>query len=510
MLEAFDYVVMAGYVAAVVTAGIVLGRHQRGAVDYFVGGRNLPWWAACFSTVATETSTLTVIGLPAVAYGGSLTFLQLTLGYLIGRSAVSVLLLPRYFDDRLVTIYEYLGQRFGSAQQATAAVTFQVTRLLADGVRLFATAIPLTLIAQTGGLDVGYATVIAALVVTTIGYTWFGGIRAVIWIDCLQLALYFCAGLIAIAYLLPVVPADWWQQAAAAGKLAVIDFDTGSGLSGWLTSPYVFVTAVAGGAVFSMASHGTDQLMVQRLLTCRSLRAGQYALIGSAVLVALQFALFLIVGLLLWSFYGGQEPAALGLDRSDEIFPKFIIEELPAGIVGLLLAGIVAAAMSTLSSSVNSLASSSMIDVAERITGRNLRAGLRLPRLLSLAWAIALTLFASSLDDSRSTVIELGLSIVSFTYGALLGTFLLGIVVKDAGQREALGAFAVAVAVLIVAARFIGYGAGGWAFSADPRAAGLDPVAWPWFPVIGALASLLTGYLLAARRGAASVESKRV
>ncbi|MDX1480303.1 MAG: sodium:solute symporter [Woeseiaceae bacterium] len=507
MLTTLDFVVMAIYVGIVVAVGIVLGRHQQGAIDYFVGGRNLPWWAACFSTVATETSTLTVIGLPAVAYGGSFTFMQLTLGYLIGRSLVSVLLLPRYFDDELVTIYEYLGRRFGAGLQAAAAVTFQITRLLADGVRLFATAIPLTLIARTSGLDVDYGTVIAALVIATIGYTWFGGIRAVIWIDCLQLAIYVAAGAVAVAYLLPAVPVDWWRQAAEAGKLTVVDFGLDGGVAAWLTSPYLFVTAVVGGAVFSMASHGTDQLMVQRLLTCRSLRESQYALVGSAFLVAMQFALFLFVGLLLWSFYGGQAPAALGLARGDEIFPKFIIEELPAGITGLLLAGIVAAAMSTLSSSVNSLASSSMVDVVERIGGRKLRRGLRLPRLLTLGWAVVLTVFAASLDDSRSTVIELGLSIASFTYGALLGTFLLGIFVRAAGQADAGVAFAVTVAVLIVVVRFLGMGDDGWALSADPVAGGLSPVAWPWYPVIGATTTLVTGFLLAQRRSAAPARS---
>ena len=307
MLTALDLVIIVVYLLGVAILGIRLAGRQTSTDDYFLGGRNLPWWVVCFSTVATETSTLTVIGLPAVAYGGTLTFIQLTIGYLFGRILVSVLLLPRYYAHGVATTYGYLGERFGNRLRAATSVTFLVTRLLADGVRLFATAIPIKVMANAAGLQLGYPEIVTVLVGITLVYTYIGGIRAVVWIDTVQLIVYVGAGFVVMLYLLAQVPADWWQTASAAGKTLVIDAGFDRSLSELLTQPYVLVTAAVGGAVFSMASHGADQLMVQRLLACRSLRDSQKALVGSALLVMLQFALFLVVGLLLWAYYGGAE-----------------------------------------------------------------------------------------------------------------------------------------------------------------------------------------------------------
>ncbi len=507
MLTSVDYVIIVVYLVGVAVLGVRLAGRQTTTVEYFLGGRNLPWWVVCFSVVATETSTLTVIGLPAVAYGGSLTFLQLTIGYLIGRILVSIYLLPRYYADGVQTTYGYLGRRYGDGMRAAASVTFLVTRLLADGVRLFATAIPIKVIANAAGLPFGYLEIIFVLVGVTLVYTYFGGIRAVVWIDTVQLAVYLAAGVVALVVLVDAVPADWWQQAVRAGKTVVVDLGADRSMSAWLTQPYVLVTATVGGAVFSMASHGADQLMVQRLLACRSLRDSQKALIGSAVLVMVQFALFLAVGLLLWGFYGGAGHAALGVARGDEVFPKFIIEGLPPGVSGLLLAGIIAAAMSTLSSSVNSLASSSMIDLYERFRGPGERSSsLFMPRLLSVVWAIALTGFASLLTDAEGTVVELGLSIASFTYGALLGVFLLGIVNRETDQVDALVAFAVTIAVLVGTVFGVWYGPReGWVLDfgvsdAEIAGRGLTAIAWPWFPVLGSSITLLVGSALALTR----------
>ena len=507
MLTSLDYGIILVYLFGVAVLGLRLAGTQVSTDDYFLGGRNLPWWVVCFSTVATETSTLTVIGLPAVAYGGSLTFLQLTLGYLLGRVVVSVLLLPRYYAGRLQTTYGFLGQRYGDTMRAAAALTFLVTRLLADGVRLFATAIPIKVIANAAGLDVGYTEIVFALVAVTLVYTYFGGIKAVVWVDTVQLIIYLVAGVVAILFLLAEVPAGWFNRAFDAGKTSIIDM----GLSGsvtdtvttWLTRPYALATAVIGGAVFSMASHGTDQLMVQRLLACRSLRDSQKALIGSALLVMLQFAIFLLVGLLLWAYYDAADVAALGLSRTDEIFPKFIIEGLPSGVSGLLLAGIIAAAMSTLSSSVNSLASSSMLDLYERFrpAAAKTRDSLRMPRMLTLFWALVLSVFASLLSNSGGTVVELGLSIASFTYGALLGVFLLGIVNRRSTQADALFAFAVTIFVLIAAVFGVWHSPEeGWLFlfrpdDAEIASRSLVPIAWPWFPVIGSCVTLASGFV---------------
>jgi solute:Na+ symporter, SSS family len=308
------------------------------------------------------------------------------------------------------------------------------------------------------------------------------------------------------------VPSGWFADAAAAGKTRIFDFGFEDGISTWFTQPYAFVTAVVGGALFSMASHGTDQLIVQRLLTCRNKKDSQRALIGSGILVMLQFALFLGVGLLLWAHYGGAPLAELGLTRGDEIFPRFIIEGMPAGISGLILAGIIAAAMSTLSSSLNSLASSTMMDLYEQLGGRKLEdaQALRLSRILTFFWGFVFIGFASLFTDQQNPVVELGLAIAGYTYGGLLGVFLLGLLVKRTRQADAVVAFLFTIFFMVI---FI-FGAWyspveGWTFSLAPGAdtiaeRGLRPVAWPWYPMIGAAVLLSVGSLLSLRHKVAS------
>ncbi len=522
MLTTLDYVVIVVYLVGVAVFGLVAGGRQRSASDYFLGGRDLPWWAVCFSVVATETSTLTVIGVPAVAYLGTLTFLQITFGYLIGRIIVSVYFLPRYYAGRLNTAYAFLGERFGDGMRGAASVTFLVTRLLADGVRLFATAIPLKVIADMAGFPVSYFEIILVISLVTAAYTLVGGLRAVVWMDAVQMGLYLGGALLALVLLLQDAPSNWWQVAQEAGKTQVINW--GDGWTDWLTQPYAFVTAVVGGAIFSMASHGTDQLIVQRLLACRSKRDSQKALIGSGVLVIVQFVLFLAVGLLLWVYYGGASIEALGLTRADEVFPRFIIEGMPPGVSGLLLAGIIAAAMSTLSSSLNALASSSVNDLYERITGRTMgdEQGLRVSRLLTLFWSVVFVGFASLFQDQQNPVVELGLAIAGYTYGGLLGAFLLGLLNERARQVDALVAFAVTICVMTFVIFSVWYdpGAGpgggwhvrldGWRLvlfgaEAPPETAALRQIAWPWYTAIGTLINLAVGSLLGLRhRGVGS------
>ncbi len=506
MLTALDYSVIAIYLIGVAALGIKMGGRQQSTTDYFLGGRDLPWWAVCFSVVATETSTLTVIGVPAIAFGGTLTFLQITLGYIIGRIIVSLLFLPRYYQGHLETAYAFLGERYGDGMRATASVTFLVTRLLADGVRLFATAIPLKVVADSAGFSVSYFEIITLLGLITIVYTLIGGIKAVVWMDVVQMVLYIGGGVLALVLLLGEAPVGWWAVATEAGKTTLFDFGLGQSLSEWLTQPYVFITAVVGGAVFSMASHGTDQLIVQRLLTCRSLRDSQRALVGSAFIVTAQFALFLFVGLLLWSYYGGASLAELGLRRGDEVFPKYIIEGLPPGLSGLILAGIIAAAMSTLSSSLNSLASSSMMDLYQRLKGEKVegRKALAIARWLTLFWGIVFIGFASLFEDTQNPVVELGLAIASFTYGGLLGVFLLGLFNKTTRQLDAMIAFAITVVFMTWVIFGVWYSPQeGWVFAlmsfGEATAAGLRGIAWPWYTVIGALTTLGVGSLMALR-----------
>ncbi|HYG68149.1 MAG TPA: hypothetical protein VD838_10835, partial [Anaeromyxobacteraceae bacterium] len=318
-----------------------------------------------------------------------------------------------------------------------------------------------------------------------------------------QMGIYLGGAVAAAALLLGALPEGWWAEAVAAGKTEVFDF--GGGLTHWLTSPYAFPTAVLGGALFSMASHGADQLIVQRILACRSLRDGQKAMVASGFGVIVQFALFLFVGLLLWGYYRGAAPAELGLVRGDEIFPKYIIEGMPPGVSGLLLAGIVAAAMSTLSSSLNALAGATVLDVVERLGGRrpDEAAALRLSRVLTLVWGAVFVLFALLFRSLENPVVELGLGIAGFTYGGLLGAFLLGILSKRARQADAVVAFLVTVLgmTLVIFGLFYSTVSEGWVFllrpSAEARAArGLVPLAWPLYTVFGALGMVALGSLL--------------
>ena len=506
-MTTLDYVVLVAYLVGVATFGILAGGRQASTKDYFLGGRNLPWWAVCFSVVATETSTLTVIGIPAVAYAGSLTFLQLTFGYLIGRIIVSIIFLPRYYHGELATAYAFLGERFGDGMRATASLTFLVTRLLADGVRLFATAIPLKVLAGAAGLDVSYFAIIAVIGIITIVYTLIGGIRAVVWMDVVQMSVYLGGAVLSVWVLLSRVGPGWFAEAQEAGKTVLIDLALTDGIVGWLTSPYAFVTAVVGGAVFTMASHGTDQLIVQRLLTCRVLRDSQKALIWSGVLVFLQFALFLVVGLLLWAYYQGASMDELGLTRGDEVFPRFVIEGLPPGVSGLILAGIVAAAMSTLSSSLNALASSSMMDLYERFVGRELAPdkALRASRALTLFWGVVFIGFANLFQNQENPVVELGLAIASFTYGGLIGAFLLGLVNRRVNQADAMTSFLLTIAVMTLVIFGVWYSPEiGWTFILAPSAEtaarlSLTSLAWPWYTVLGGALTLVAGSLMALR-----------
>ena len=518
MLTPLDLAVLALYAVGVVAFGLKAGGRQTSTQDYFLGGRDLPWWAVCFSVVATETSTLTVIGVPAVAYAGALTFLQLTIGYVIGRVVVAAVLLPRYFRGELQTAYAYLGERFGDGMRGLASVTFLVTRLLADGVRLFATAIPIQVVARAAGFEVGYPAVILAIGIVTAAYTYVGGLKAVVWMDVVQMGIYVGGALLAVGLLAASPSAGSWASAAEAGKLQVLDLGLSGGLGALLTSPYALPVAVVGGAVFAMASHGTDQLIVQRILACRTLEEGRKAMVWSGIFVVLQFALFLLVGLMLWVHYGGAPLADLGLTRGDELFPMYILDEMPAGLRGLLLAGIVAAAMSTLSSSLNALAGSTLMDLLERFGRRpeTPERALALSRVLTLVWAGVFVGFAMLFTGLDNPVVELGLGIAGFTYGGLLGAFALGLVSRRARQSDAVVAFVVTIVamVLLIFGLWWSTETGNWTLDWRPaaptrEALGLRPVAWPLYPAIGSLLTVALGSALSLRHAGADPAAAR-
>jgi SSS family solute:Na+ symporter len=458
-----DLAVLVVYLVGVTAWGAWLGRGQQGGTDYFLGSRALPWVAVMLSVVATETSTLTFLSVPGVSYVGSLVFLQLTVGYLVGRVLVSTLLLPAYYDGALTTAYALLEERFGLGTRRFTSAIFMVTRLLADSVRLFATAIPLALI--TGW---PYPVSIVVIGVLTVIYTYFGGIKAVVWIDAVQMGLYLFGAAVAVVAVQLLVPNGWAEvltSAGAAGKLQMLD------LSFDPKVPYTIFAGVFGGAVFTMASHGTDQLIVQRLLTCTDQKSAQKALIGSGVVVIFQFLLFLLVGLGLWAFYEGRT-----FGSNDEIFATFIVEQLPPGLTGLLIAGVFAAAMSSLSSSINSLASATAYDYWAPMAGaredeaRILKAG----KIFTLVWAtllIAGAILFIPLSQGTSAV-EVALGIASLVYGGLLGVFALGVLTKRPGQTAAIIGVAVGVGTVTLFR---------------------DAMAWPWYVLVGAGVTLLTG-----------------
>ncbi len=470
-MRLLDLTVILVYMVAIALIGLRLSGRQGSAAAYFVGERDLPWWAVCFSIVATETSTLTVISVPGVAYLGAFGFVELAIGYLVGRSLVAAVLLPLYMQGQLVSAYQYLRQRFGPRLQAVASVTFLGTRLLAEGVRLFASAIPIKLLLDAIGLPTGYVTIIAGLTLVTVLYTYVGGIRAVIWTDAIQMSLYVGGACVCIAVLLGEVGTAGLQQAYAAGKFQVINLS-----APMLTSPFNAVAAILGGAIFAMASHGTDQLMVQRVLACRSLSDGRRAMVGSAVVVMVQFALFSLVGALLWVHLGGKSPAAMGLRSSDDLFPRFILDELPPGLSGLLIAGILSATMGSLSSALNSMANSTVADLW-RAMGRGDAASLRLSRMLTLVWAVVMAGFACLFTDTKGQVVLLGLGIAGYTYGALLGAFLLGLVVRRARERDAIVAFVATVVVMTIVVRNYA-------------------LAFTWYVPLGVIVTLLVGGVL--------------
>lgn len=482
MLDGLDLTVIVVYLVASAGAGLWLSGRQKNLKDYFLGNRELPWWAVTLSVVATETSALTVISVPTIAYLGNLTFLQVAIGYLIGRVVVAFVLLPKYYAGEMATPYAYLGNRFGGQMQSTASVAFLFTRLLADGVRMFAAAIPLKLILAGFGFDLSYYWIIVILSLVTIAYTFVGGIRAVVWVDVFQMCVYVLGGLLTVFVLLDEI-GGFWSAAADAGKTQFLDFTSDP-----VTAPYAFVTAIVGGALLSMASHGADHIVVQRLLACRNRADAQKAVIASGVIVFFQFALFLIVGMGLWSFYDGQSTQALGLGVPDELFPTFIVDELPAGLSGLLLAGILAAAMSTLSSSLSALSSSTMTDLVVRAarSGLSDARALAMSRGVTVLWGLVFIAFGCLFVGTDNPVIELGLSVASITYGGLLGAFFLGIFVRRARQLDAMVGFVVAVAVmayLFVYQQFV-------------IAEGEVIVGFTWFTAIGVVITMGIGTVL--------------
>lgn len=481
---AVDAAIVALYLVGMVAFGIWAGRGQKDTNDYFLGGKDTHWLPIALSIVGTETSVLTFISIPAVAYAGDLTFLQLVVGYLLGRVIIAVVMLPAYARGNMATAYQFFGERFGPTMRKLTGLTFMATRILADGVRAFATAIPLAIVIKGSGALPGvsdpafYAWSIVIIGAFSIVYTYLGGLKSVIWVEVIQTTTYVVGALLAAVIILYRLPEGWASVATAAqagDKLRWFWTGFELPLSEMITKPYALVIALVGGAVFSLASHGTDQLMVQRLLACRSLRDGQKAIVASGVIVLLQFIVFLLVGVMLFAFYGGAPVAALGVPTGDGIFPKFIVEEIPTGLSGLIVAALLAAAMS-LSSTLSSLSSVTVLDLYAPLAGPRSEAHLLLvSRIATLVWGVVLTGVALCFIGLQgTTVIELALGIASYTYGGLLGAFFLGLISRRARERDAIIGFAAALVVLTVLIQTVS-------------------LAWPLYTVVGSLTAIVVG-----------------
>jgi SSS family solute:Na+ symporter len=478
-----DYAVLAVYLVGITAFGSRFRHSHRSVRDYFLGRRQTSWVVISLSIVATETSTLTLIGVPALAYtayprpeqGGSFTYLQVVAGYIVARFVISALLIPAYFQGEMLTAYELLHRRFGPSAKHFTASLFLVMRALAEGVRVFAASLVLAAVlgASVPGLPHLWLWSIVIVGVLTLVYTFEGGIAAVIWTDLVQLVIYVAGSLLAAYMLVHLVPGGWpaiVADARAAGKLRFVSWSWDP------TVPFTFWAGLVGGCFLTMASHGTDQLMVQRLLTCRNQRESQLALILSGFIVFAQFALFLTIGIMLHAYYATHPLPPMA--TNDEIFPAFIVRSLPHGVAGLVIAAIFAAAMSNLSGSLNSLASTTVLDFYQPLARRGTDDAklLKLSRWLTAAWGVVLIAIAV-LARGWGSVFTAGLTIASIVYGPMLGAFLLGVLTTSATERGAMAGIAVSLAAMIAVRVF-------------------TPLAWTWYVLCGTAISVACGLVV--------------
>lgn len=488
-LGVVDIAVLAASLAAVLVIGVRASAKTRDMESYLLGDRDLPWWAILGSIVATETSTATVLSVPGIGFSDvGMKFLQLTFGYIVGRMVVVRMLLPLYFEGRLYTAYQVLERRFGGMTERAASLLFLITRNLGDGLRLFLAAIVLQ---QLTGWSFGWSVV--AMGTITIVYTCMGGMRSVIWNDCLQLLIYMTGGVAVLFVIANHISGSWnevFRYAAEHQKLRVIDWNFS-----WI-DPYNFWAGLIGGAVLTLGTHGADHMMVQRYLSARSQRDAARAVVLSGFVVCVQFALFLAIGVQLAAYYA-QRPE-ISFEKTDEVFAHFIVHEFPrnTGLVGLMLSAILAAAMSTLSSSLNSSASALMNDFLTPLRTKPFsdRASLSVTRWLTVLFGVvqmAIGYFALYL--SRSVVAN-ALTIAGFSAGLLLGVYALGVLTKSVGQRAALIGAAFGLLTLLVVQ--FGPQVNIWmAFNYGTRLLEWDAVAFPWLPVIGASTTFVVGWV---------------
>lgn len=476
-LSALDVAIVVGYILGTTLLGARFSGRQRDVSTYFVSDRNVSWWLVLVSIVATETSTVTFLSVPGLAFnpkGGNLTFLQLAFGYIIGRILIAWLLLPSYLHGNLLSAYQLLRQRFSPAVQRTASGIFLVTRAVADGLRLYLAAL---LLGQFTGWNTAESVLGTAVV--TIIYTYLGGMQAVIWTDLIQFLVYIFGAVVASFFILHQIHGgidSFITVGQSWGKFDLFSFSTD------LTRDFTFWAGLIGGAFFTMASHGADQMMVQRYLCSRSLRKARIALVSSGFVVLVQFSLFLLIGVglyVLWRQGGLVLPAGIE-EQKDQVFGYFIVHYLPTGIVGLLIAAVLASSMSTLSSSLNSASSAFIGDFY-----RPLRPGLTEAHYLNVARGMTMVWGLTRLGVAllaipvlaNGSVIRSALSVAGITTGMILGLFLLGRMPRPVGSGPALAGLV--AGFLTVFTLLL-----------------LTSLAFPWYPLVGTLVTIAIALLL--------------
>lgn len=474
-MRPLDAAIIVAYIAFVTFLGSRLGSRAKGLSGYFLGESNIPAWAVMISIVATETSTATFLSVPGISFreGGDFRFLELAFGYLLGRALVALVLLPAYFKGKIFTAYEVLNERFGGSIKTLASILFLAARLLADGLRLFLAA---NVLERIAGIDIRLAIVVMG--VSTIVYTYLGGMRAVVWTDVIQFFIYIAGALFALKTLIGLLPGGWDHLVDAgmkANKFRLFDFRFD------LAEPYNFWSGLFGGMFLTLATHGADQLMVQRYLSARSLKEASWSLITSGFVVIAQFALFLLIGVALYVFYHDYPndpvsglPLAIAKDRE---FATFIASRLPSGMLGIVVAAIFSAAMGSLSGSLNAAASSTVNDLYKPWNPQASEQSLvRLSKVMTAVWGALKMGVAMLAGRLRDNVVSNALSVQTFVMGILLGLFLMGVLTRSIGKRSALVGMTLGLATLLVVRVF-------------------TTTAWPWWALIGSATVFTAGAL---------------
>ncbi len=495
-----DWLVIVLYLGGIVGLGVWFGKDQRNTRDYFLGSRNIPWWGIGLSIVAAETSALTIIGVPSIAYGGNIMFIQMIIGYVIARLILAVVMVPHYMKGEIYSPYQLLEQHLGPAPRKLAGGFFLFLETLAAGVRVYVACIPIRLMLGEQVCSFGGAVdpILGAIVIfvgLSLLYTYIGGVKAVIWTDAVQFGLFLAGGLFALFFIPSLVEGGWsaaMAKAAAAGKLEWFDGHFA------FAAPFNIWMGVIGGTVMVMSSHGAEQLIVQRVLACGSVSDGRKALCLSAVVIFPLFLIFLLVGAMLWVFYQTHPfkiplpESRPGIAANDFIFPIFMVTEVPHVLKGFLIVAILSAAMSSISSAMTALASVSTMDfVKQLVRARDEEFFLRFSKWSTVFWA-AVLVFVAWLSREVLFVLNAAFSLRGLTSGALLGGLMLALFWRRVGPRAAMAGMIASFVVM----NFIYW---------PPKIPALTPwwtatfggeVFWPWFAVIGTAVTLSVAWAM--------------